>query len=87
MLKGVNRCIIEIKNTDSQFFERVICFVRPEYCEEGFPKLHHSAENYVKTIDEISNPNKGGRFARVMRWILPIAAIGIGIVIGSLINR
>jgi hypothetical protein len=32
MLKGVNHRVIEVLETECEYFERVIFFVKPEYC-------------------------------------------------------
>ncbi|MDR1564365.1 MAG: hypothetical protein LBS74_05350 [Oscillospiraceae bacterium] len=86
MVKGVNRCIIEVKETGNPFFERVICFVRPEYCSEGFPKLHKTAERYVKGLAE----EEHGRHKSLLRTLkalaIPAASALAGLAIGFLVN-
>ncbi len=39
MIKGVNRQVLEITNTENPYFERIIFFVKPEYGNEDRAKL------------------------------------------------
>jgi hypothetical protein len=42
MLRGINRSIIEINETENQYFERVLIFVRPEF--GSFPESYLQKE-------------------------------------------
>ena len=33
MIRGINRQIIEVSDTDSDYFERALFFVSPDYCD------------------------------------------------------
>lgn len=48
MLKGVNRQILEVANTENEYFERVIFFVKPEYSNMEEKKLSFEAAMYAK---------------------------------------
>ena len=50
MIKGVSRYAVEIDKTDSPFFEKVICFVRPQYAEGNSVDLHREAVRLVNNI-------------------------------------
>ena len=39
MIKGVNRQVIEISETDCEYFERVMFFVKPEFVNVSEGKL------------------------------------------------
>lgn len=43
MLKGVNRQVVEVSQTDSVYFERILFFVKPEYYGLGEAKLREKA--------------------------------------------
>ena len=43
MIKGVGRYAVEVDSVDSEFFERVICFVRPQYAGGSALDLHREA--------------------------------------------
>lgn len=50
MIKGVSRYAVEIDKTDSPFFEKVICFVRPQYAEGNAVDLHREAVRLVSNL-------------------------------------
>ncbi len=50
MLKGVNRRIIEINNTENEFFERAIVFVKPNFNGLDKSVLEREADGYVKLL-------------------------------------
>lgn len=52
MLKGVNKQILEVTNTDNPYFERIIFFVKPEYKNEDRGKLKKEAEAFASVIQK-----------------------------------
>lgn len=51
MLRGVNKTIIEILETENQYFEKVILFVRPTHLEKDKTFLDDKAKEYMSKID------------------------------------
>lgn len=51
MIRATNRFAIDISHPDSPYFEKVICFVRPEYAENGEIDLHRAAEELIDSLD------------------------------------
>ncbi len=49
MIRGVNRQIIEVNDTQNEYFERAIFFVRPECSDENQRKLHSQAVQYTES--------------------------------------
>ena len=45
MLKGVNRQILEVTNTESPYFEKIIFFVRPEHSTDSEKNLSKEAQS------------------------------------------
>ena len=43
MIKGVNRQVVEITQTDCEYFERILFFVKPEYTSVSEGKLRERA--------------------------------------------
>ena len=43
MVKGVNRQVLEIHETGSEYFEKALFFVRPEFSKENEGKLKSKA--------------------------------------------
>lgn len=50
MLKGVNRRIIEISNTENKYFERAIVFVKPQYNNSDEATLKREADGYISSV-------------------------------------
>lgn len=50
MIKGVSRYAVEIDKTNSPFFEKVICFVRPQFTEGNSIDLHREAVRMVNNL-------------------------------------
>lgn len=50
MLRGVNKNIIEIVETDNQFFEKAILFVRPQAKEQSTDILKVKAMEYLSAV-------------------------------------
>jgi hypothetical protein len=51
MIKGVGKYAVEVESVDSEFFERVICFVRPQYACGSALDLHREA---ARVADDLS---------------------------------
>lgn len=85
MLKGVNRSIIEVKDTENPIFEKVICFVRLEYCSHGYTNLKTTAEKYVKTLMECES-ERSRKLPVILRISVPIVTAAMGFAVGLLIN-
>ncbi len=52
MIKGVNKQILEVTNTDNPYFEKIIFFVKPEYKNEDTKKLQKEAESLAATAQK-----------------------------------
>lgn len=39
MIKGTNKQVLEVTNTENPYFEKIIFFVKPEYVNAGGEKL------------------------------------------------
>lgn len=82
MIKGVNKQVLEINETQNGFFEKAIFFVKPEYSGMGEGRLKESAR---KEIERAGKPPvrkykyKNGRIKNV--FIITAVFIS-GIVIG-----
>ncbi len=78
MLKGVNRQVVEVTETDSAYFERVLFFVKPEYSYVSESKLKGKADELIAGA---GNPpgqreysSKKGKRIQWLKLILAAAA-------------
>ncbi len=49
MIKGVNKVIIEVNDTENEVFEKAILYVRPEFSGKKQSKLQNHAKAYINT--------------------------------------
>ena len=56
MLKGVNRQVVEVSQTDNVYFEKILFFVKPEYYGLGEAKLREKAN--AAMLDTLKPPQE-----------------------------
>lgn len=80
MIKGVNRQVVDVQETGSEYFERVIFFVKPEYSGISEGKLREKAQTVIKKTGAppIKAPEKQERIPPLIKLFLA-AASGAGI--------
>ena len=62
MIKGVGKYAVEVESVDSEFFERVICFVRPQYACGSALDLHREAARVADDLSaEVEDAQHGTR--------------------------
>lgn len=84
MIRGVSRYSVEIKGTGSPYFERAICFVRPEFARAERVDLHRAAlemmdrlSGEVEEAGEQAETVSPSRSQRWLRTILPLIISGL----------
>ena len=56
MIKGVNRQVIEITETGSEYFEKMLLVVKPQYSSMNLKKLKKKAGNVAAGISHTPPP-------------------------------
>ena len=96
MIRSTGRFALDISHPDSPYFEKVICFVRPEYAENGAIDLHRAAEELIDSLDsevevsmtEQSNDKKldfeRGEIPEYHRQEAKAAGVAVMSIVGSL---
>lgn len=64
-MRGVNKLIVEIKDTDSEYFDRAILFLKPEKLGTEQSRLNESAEKLLERVKSGAPPKKS------RLWVLP----------------
>lgn len=82
MIKGVNKQILEVTNTDSPYFEKIIFFVRPESQKLDEQKLHSEA---VKLSKIKAKPPRQRKTARQLISSVVYAVLGVGAGVGAMV--
>ncbi len=88
MLRGVNKRVVEITDTQSEYFERIYFVVRENACARDMKKLEREALKYTQRQTggipplqkELEHPSTvtvrvGGRVKRILMRVLKYAAI------------
>ncbi|MBR5774512.1 MAG: hypothetical protein IKY44_06650 [Clostridia bacterium] len=78
MIKGVNRQIVEVNQTESDYFERIIFIVRPEYKAACASVLKGEADKLSQdAIDSIEALPKRKK-SKILPIIKLLSAAGVG---------
>lgn len=83
MIKGISRQIIEVTETQNNYFERAWLVVKPEYLNVGANRLEREAERYLKNLKPpYSMRNRRGLLMRIVS--LCSAAVGGSVVTAAI---
>lgn len=52
MVKGVNKTVIEVNNTGSKFFEKIVFYVTPQYGNLNAKQLLRETDNFTFNFAE-----------------------------------
>lgn len=86
MLKGTNKQILEVTNTNSPYFEKIIFFVRPEGQSLSENQLKLEAENISKKMKKPPRQKKSPK--QIMQSIAySFLGIGAGIALTFILNN
>ncbi len=93
MIRGVKKQIIEVLNTDNEYFEKAILVVSDQYSEYERSKLDRRAKEYVSslswgTVSDVKKQKKGGdRVAKFLGILKYFAVSGVGAAVTYFIIR
>ena len=73
MIKGVNRQMIEVTQTDSPFYERALFVVKPEYAGESYEALEA-----IQVMERLGAPSAFRRRNKALFWGLRLGAAALG---------
>lgn len=88
MIKGVNKQVLEINETQNTFFEKAIFFVRPEYCGMSEGKLRETARSEIEKAGKppATREKTIGKFKKYVAYFLYlVSGILIGLSFSSLL--
>lgn len=85
MIKGINKQILEVTNTDSPYFEKIIFFVRPSTPKIGEKELENEAKKFASEVKK--PPREKKSFRKVAASGLYVfLGVGAGLAISFLIS-
>ena len=83
MIKGVNRQVVEVSDTGSEYFERILFIVKPEYATVSEGKVRERVEQIAQATGA-PPPTKAKRKPLLSAAKLPAAA-SIGAAVATLL--
>ena len=82
MIKGVNKQVLEISETQNGFFEKAIFFVKPEYSGMGEGRLKESARKEIENAGKPPVRNYKNKNERIKNIFVITAVFVTGVVVG-----
>ncbi len=82
MIKGVNKQVLEINETQNGFFEKAIFFVKPEYIGMGEGMLRESAKKEIENTGKPPVRNYRYKNERIKRTVVFAGVFMVGVVVG-----
>jgi hypothetical protein len=82
MIKGVNKPVLEINETQNGFFEKAIFFVKPEYSGMGEGRLKESARKEIENAGKPPIRNYRYKNERMKNVIKFMGVFVFGVIIG-----
>ena len=81
MIKGVNKQVLEILETENGFFEKAIFFVKPEYTGMSEGRLRETAKNEMNNIGTLPT-SKFQKKSRRKEIALLVGCFIVGLIVG-----
>lgn len=85
MIKGINKQILEVTNTESPYFEKIIFFVKPESQQISESKLKDEAEKISNKLQRIPKSKRSPKQIACTA-VFGILGIGAGLALSYIIN-
>lgn len=88
MVKGVNKTIIEVNNTGSKVFDKIVFYVSPSCSNLSSKNLNRAIRNFTFLQDEkVYKPCKSLRQQRIIRRRVFVAgAAGIVLALATIVT-
>ncbi len=74
MIKGINRTIIEVTETENTYYERALLVLRPEYAAVQRELLEREAK---KMLNNMNAPSAIKRWHSVFYWFVRLGAAAV----------
>lgn len=87
MIRGINRQVVEVKETGSEYFEKIMFFVKPEYASVNEGKIRERASLIAGKTENLppATKIKRDRKAEAMKIIGSIAlGFALGLILSAL---
>lgn len=86
MIKGVNKQVLEINETQNSFFEKAIFFVKPEYSGLSEGRLRETAEKQLSCVGAPPEERENKKRFIKNKCITAALLITVGVILGLVIS-
>ncbi|BCI59489.1 hypothetical protein BN3661_00341 [Eubacteriaceae bacterium CHKCI005] len=87
MIRGVNKQIVEVSETENDYFERAILFVRPGAMDSPEPELRKQAKALLQSMGKAKGKSRRTRSFRAKGMARLGVAAGMGATLALLAAR
>lgn len=85
MVKGVSKTIIEVNNTGSRLFEKIVFYVTPEYTNLSAKQLKKAANSFTFNYNlKQKKPTLRKRYKK--KLIIKLCVVSVTLVVGTIIT-
>lgn len=85
MVKGVSKTIIEVNNTGSRLFEKIVFYVTPEYTNLSAKQLKKAANSFTFNYSlQQKKPTLRKRYKK--KLIVKVCAASVVLIVGTLLT-
>ncbi len=84
MIKGISHSMIEVNETENDYYERAILIIRPEYASAQRAVLEDEARRLIRDMDAPSAMRSGRR--RLRNILVASSLVGLGALLGGLLT-
>lgn len=78
MIKGVNKYVIEVVETENRYYDKALLFVRPEYAEAVEREtLEKEARRVLQSMDAVSAIKRHKQRAWWLIYLMSVVVVGL----------
>ncbi len=86
MVKGVNKTVIEVNNTGSRLFEKIVFYVTPEYSSLSAKQLKKAASSFsFNFASPVAKNSLRKRYKLRKKRIFLISAVLVAIIVTTIL--
>ena len=85
MIRGINRQVVEVKETGSEYFEKIMFFVKPEYASVNEGKIRERASLIAGNLEN-QPPATKLKKDRKTEIIKIVGGIALGFALGFILS-
>ncbi len=84
MVKGVNKTVIEINDTGSPFFEKVVFYVSSQFGNMSAKQLENAATAFAQGLSDKDSKRRSLRKrVRLKKWVKVSLIVTFGIIVSA----